>query len=153
MNETSAYLLALHQIPLAIEGMRRAMRERVVAWEQEAKVAGVPLWKIIVDVLQPWNAWDQAVATLGNVTVINEILRVQAGGAIGDLSNFQPSPPPTLPAIPTASEVVTLPPPDVVPTDVVDVPPPNEPAPPPATVAGVGKWLALGLALAFLNDG
>lgn len=79
-------------------------RAKLNAWETAARAAGVYEGTIIVAVLQPWNAWDQGMADLSGIAIPNELKRVQAGGADGDLSAFKWTFPPPLPDIATLLE-------------------------------------------------
>lgn len=95
------YLIALNTIVAQIGWMRTAQRARVVAWDQAARAANYEMWKIIEWGLKPWNAWEQTVADLADITIPLEIMRLQRdpSAPIGNLASFQPPPAPALPPI------------------------------------------------------
>jgi hypothetical protein len=97
------YLIALGNFQRQIVSMRNTQHARVTTYVNDARARGVAEWWVIVNVLQPWNAWDQAIADLADITIVLEIKRVQQGGTIGNLANFQPAPAPALPAMPDPS--------------------------------------------------
>lgn len=72
-----------------------AARAQLAQWEADARIAGVHEANIIA-VLRSWNAWDQATADLSSVVIPIEMQRVQQGGALGSISDFQPTNPPAL---------------------------------------------------------
>lgn len=74
-------------------------RARLNEWETAARAAGVYEGTIISAVLQPWNAWDQGMADLAAIAIPNELKRVQAGGADGNLADFRWTFPPALPDV------------------------------------------------------
>lgn len=112
IDRTSAefinYRLALDSLMAAGNQARTAVRQKVAAWETEAQANGVPVATIITTLLQPWNAWDSAVATLVDVTIPTEIIRLQNGGDPGNLAAFQ-VPSFTLPPVPGPGTVYTAP--------------------------------------------
>lgn len=71
------------------------------AWVTDARAAGLYEGTIIIAVLQPWNAWEQAHADLAGIAIPTEMKRVQAGGAPGALDAFKWTFPPALPDIST----------------------------------------------------
>lgn len=74
-------------------------RANLAAWETAARAAGVAEANIIA-VLQAWNIWDQATADLSAIAIQKELMRVQAGGPDGIVSQFNPTAPPALPNVP-----------------------------------------------------
>lgn len=97
--ETSGYLNTIFMTAAYIENQLLPQeRARLAAWEAAARGAGVHEANVIA-VLRSWNTWEDAVATLATVAIPNEMIRVQNGGAIGNVSQFQPTSPPALPDI------------------------------------------------------
>jgi hypothetical protein len=69
-------------------------RERLAAWEEAVTSRGAVYWQT----LTAWNKWEQDMRTLGGVTIVLEMKRVQNGGAPGNLADFAYRQPPLLPA-------------------------------------------------------
>ena len=94
------YRIALESLVNNIENnILPINRKRVGDWVTAARAAGIAEANNIISVLQPWNAWDQSTADLSAIVIPTEQIRVQNGGAPGDISKFQPTAPPPLPDI------------------------------------------------------
>ena len=97
---TSVYLSGLWGIVSGLEMSMPRDLERLNQWTLSARNAGVAEANIIA-VLRSWNAWEDANATLRDITIPTEIKRVQSGGSpgSGDLTPWRGTPAPALPSI------------------------------------------------------
>lgn len=91
-----------------LQSLIPTQQARLDAWVADARARGVHEANIIA-VLTPWNRWLEAIANLADVTIPQELQRVQAGGAVDpqyvNVDGFNPpaefkaTAPPVLPNI------------------------------------------------------
>lgn len=100
--DANAYLSGLWAIATGLENSMPRDLARLRDWTDSARKAGVAEANIIA-VLRSWNAWEDANATLRDITIPTEMKRVQSGGSAGagDLTPYRGTNPPNLPAITT----------------------------------------------------
>jgi hypothetical protein len=93
-----------------VTGMRGQFLQRVNTLVSQARAAGVDDSWIIPNILVDANAYDAALAQLADVTIPQELIRVQHGGTPNDdVSAFLPPPAPVFPPFPAPGYVAPLP--------------------------------------------
>lgn len=96
--QAAQYFMALQQRVVAITDAYNAMLAVWTAWEQEAAAAGLSQSKIL-ELKMPWDSWVALANKTAGIFIANEMVRIQGGGAPGNIANYDLPPAPTPPPV------------------------------------------------------
>lgn len=96
--QAARYFLELQQLVQAVVDEYTTAQAAWDAWQGEAAAAGVAPSRII-ELRAPWLGWLAVANRIAGLDIPAEMARVAAGGAPGNIAQFDPPPPPPVPGV------------------------------------------------------